>query len=57
LFRDALPNLVRVGVLWNPNNPGKVAEFREVEAAASMIGIESRSRRALRWRSSRRSKD
>jgi len=39
LFRDALPNLVRVGVLWNPNNPGKVAEFREVEAAASMLGI------------------
>ena len=43
LFRDALPNLVRVGVLWNPNNPGKVAEFREVEAAASMIGIEIQS--------------
>jgi len=39
LFREALPNLARVGVLWNPNNPGKVAEFREVEAAASLIRI------------------
>jgi putative ABC transport system substrate-binding protein len=39
LFREALPNLVRVGVLWNPNNPGKVAEFREVEAAASILGV------------------
>ena len=39
LFREALPNLVRVGVLFNPNNPGKVAEFREIEAASSMIGI------------------
>src|SRR5262245_31068050 len=39
LFREALPNLARVGVLWNPNNPGKVAEFKEVEAAASLIRI------------------
>jgi putative ABC transport system substrate-binding protein len=43
LFREALPNLARVGVLWNPNNPGKVAEFREVEAAASLIRIEIQS--------------
>jgi putative ABC transport system substrate-binding protein len=43
LLREAFPSLVRVGVLWNPSNPGKVVEFREVEAAASRIGIEIQS--------------
>jgi putative ABC transport system substrate-binding protein len=43
LFREALPNLIRVGVLWNPNNPGKAIAFREIKAAAALIGIEIQS--------------
>ena len=39
LLREAVPNLARVGVLWNPENPGKVAEFKEAEAAARKVGL------------------
>jgi hypothetical protein len=43
LFREAIPNLARVGVLWNPNNPGKVLAFKEISAVASPMGIEIQS--------------
>lgn len=38
-LREAVPDVSRVAVLWNPNNPGKHHEWRETEAAAQVLRV------------------
>ena len=40
LLREALPQLVRVAVLWNTANPGHVMNVKELEAAARRLGMQ-----------------
>lgn len=40
LLREVLPGTNRIGVLWNPDNPAKLLELREVQAHAGAAGIE-----------------
>lgn len=39
LLKEAVPRVSRVGVLWNPDNPGSVLRMRETEVAARSLGI------------------
>ena len=39
LLREAVPQLSRVGVLWNPDNPGNALVLKEVETAAQALGL------------------
>ena len=39
MLREILPNVSRVGALWNPANPGNAPQLREVEAAARTLGM------------------
>jgi hypothetical protein len=39
LLKEAVPKLKRVAVLWNAADPGMVARFREIEAAALVLGV------------------
>src|SRR5205085_1548873 len=41
LLRELVPNLARIAVLINPNNPGAGAEAREVRARAAALGLEA----------------
>jgi putative ABC transport system substrate-binding protein len=41
ILRDMLPNLRRISALMNLSNPSRQKEWREVEAAARMLGIEA----------------
>jgi putative ABC transport system substrate-binding protein len=43
LIKEAIPGASRVAVLWNAENAGKAAEFREMEIAARRLGITLRS--------------
>lgn len=40
LIREILPGTKRIAVLWNPDNPAKALELREVQAHAGAAGIE-----------------
>jgi putative ABC transport system substrate-binding protein len=40
LLREILPNLRRLAILVNVNNPGSVLEMREAEAAARTLGLD-----------------
>lgn len=40
LLREVLPGTNRIAVLWNPDNPAKLLELREVQAHAGAAGIE-----------------
>lgn len=40
LTREILPAAARIAVLWNPDNPAKALELRELEAHARRAGIE-----------------
>jgi len=40
LLREALPQLVRVAVLWNPANPGHAMNVKELETAAQRLGLQ-----------------
>jgi putative ABC transport system substrate-binding protein len=40
LLRDAVPGLRRLGIIGNAGNPAAVLTIREVEAAASALGLE-----------------
>ena len=40
LLREVLPGTSRIAVLWNPDNPAKALELREVQAHAGAAGIE-----------------
>src|SRR3954447_19326573 len=40
ILKDAVPGLARVAVLWNPNNPAKILELQETQAAADLLGFQ-----------------
>jgi putative ABC transport system substrate-binding protein len=40
LAREILPGARRIAVLWNPDNPAKALELRELENRAQRAGIE-----------------
>ena len=40
LLKEALPNLSRVAVLWDPGFPGTRRSLSEVEAGASVLGLQ-----------------
>jgi putative ABC transport system substrate-binding protein len=39
VFKEAVPQLSRVAVLWNPGNSAKVQEWKETEAAARSLQL------------------
>lgn len=39
LLKDIVPKASRVAVLWNPDSTAKVLEFKEVEGAATDLGV------------------
>ena len=39
LLKEAVPGLARVAYLWNPDLPGAVAVYRDIEGAAGKLGI------------------
>jgi SAM-dependent methyltransferase len=39
LLKEAVPTLSRIAVLWNAADPGMVLRFREIEAAARVLGV------------------
>jgi putative ABC transport system substrate-binding protein len=43
LLKEAFPRVSRVGVLWNPDNPGSVINKRAVEAPAQSLRIKLQS--------------
>jgi len=43
LFKEAVPSLSRVGLLWNPGITDRAGEFPVAEAAAGTLGLEVRS--------------
>ena len=44
LLKELVPSLNRVAVLWNPANPAKVGDWREVQGAARALGVILQSR-------------
>jgi putative tryptophan/tyrosine transport system substrate-binding protein len=40
LLKEAVPNLQRVAVLWNPNNPTVALEIEAMRKAAPVLGLE-----------------
>lgn len=49
LLKEVVPRLLRVAVLWNPNQPGQSFAFKEAQAAAQalkmrVISLEARNR-------------
>jgi len=40
LVREALPQLIRVAVLWNAANPGHAMNVKEMETAAPQLGLQ-----------------
>ena len=44
LLKEFVPGLKRVAVLWNPGNPGKAGDWREVQVAARALGVTVQSR-------------
>jgi len=43
LLKEAFPDVSRVAVLWNPDSPGSVLTFKEMEIAARALGLELQS--------------
>jgi putative ABC transport system substrate-binding protein len=43
LLKDAVPGLVRVGVLWNPGSPENVEHWQATRQASQLLGLELRS--------------
>jgi putative ABC transport system substrate-binding protein len=39
ILKEAVPSVSRVAVLWNPDNPGGLPEFRAVQAAAEILRL------------------
>jgi putative tryptophan/tyrosine transport system substrate-binding protein len=49
LLKEVIPNILRLGVLWNPNQPGQPAAFKDAQVAAqalkvTLISMEARNR-------------
>jgi putative tryptophan/tyrosine transport system substrate-binding protein len=43
LFRDMHPVMRRVAILWNPADPPRRTEYREIDTAATQLGLSSLS--------------
>ena len=43
LFKEVLPTLGQVAVLWNPTNPGLREDLRQMELASAKLGVRLRS--------------
>jgi putative ABC transport system substrate-binding protein len=43
LLKEVLPQVSRVGILWNAANPYSALVFNETESAAQMLGIQLQS--------------
>jgi ABC-type uncharacterized transport system substrate-binding protein len=43
LLKEAIPTATRIAILWNPTNPVKANEFREVQTSARALGIRVQS--------------
>ncbi|MFQ5946955.1 MAG: ABC transporter substrate-binding protein, partial [Anaerolineae bacterium] len=43
LLKEAVPGLMRVGILWNPTDPAKVEERKATQEAARVLGLELQS--------------
>jgi ABC-type uncharacterized transport system substrate-binding protein len=39
ILKEAIPSVLRVAFLWNPDNASNVLQFQEVEAAAPTLGV------------------
>src|SRR5262249_51950658 len=39
LLKELVPSAVRVGMLWNPFNPGTAPQLKAVQAAAPVLGL------------------
>ncbi len=40
LLKETIPKASRVAVLYDPNDPAKIAEFKEIEVAARPLGVQ-----------------
>jgi putative ABC transport system substrate-binding protein len=40
LLKEVVPNLTKVGVLWDPSEPGRRAQVDEAEAVAPALGVQ-----------------
>ena len=40
LLRDTVPRLARVGVIWSPQIPGPSLQYRDMQNAAGVLGLE-----------------
>ncbi|HEX5607342.1 MAG TPA: ABC transporter substrate-binding protein, partial [Candidatus Binatia bacterium] len=52
LLKEVIPEVLRLGVLWNPNQPGQSAAFKEMQSAArawklTVISMEARNRKEM----------
>jgi putative ABC transport system substrate-binding protein len=43
LLKDTVPKLSRVAVLWNPQNPGNVQQWKEIQLPARALGLQLHS--------------
>ncbi len=43
VLKEVVPGISRVAVLWNPDGPAKVQEFKSIEAAARSLGLDIQS--------------
>jgi ABC-type uncharacterized transport system substrate-binding protein len=43
LLKETIPRLTRVAVLWNPDDPGSIANFQEIEVVARALGVQLQS--------------
>jgi putative ABC transport system substrate-binding protein len=43
LLKEVVPNASRVALLWNATDPDKLGEFRAMEAAAGLLGLQVQS--------------
>ena len=43
LLKETLPVLTRLAVLWGPNNASTVQKFKQIEAAAAVLGVQLQS--------------
>ena len=42
MFKDALPQATRIGILWNPTTPSHPPALKAVEAAGAALGVSLR---------------
>jgi putative tryptophan/tyrosine transport system substrate-binding protein len=43
LLKETVPKLTRVGILWNPADPGSAAVLKETETVARALGVQVQS--------------